>query len=60
MKNLKPIPKLKDEKEWARFWMTHDSTEYLDWSKAKKLFFLTLSRPIKAFPCVYRFICWMR
>ena len=37
MKNLKPIPKFNTEKEWAKFWMTHDSTEYVDWSKARKV-----------------------
>ncbi len=31
---LKPIPKFKSEKEERKFWETHDSTEYLDWSKA--------------------------
>jgi len=33
--NLKKIPKFKNEDEEAEFWNTHDSTEYLDWSKAK-------------------------
>jgi predicted DNA binding CopG/RHH family protein len=37
MKNtkLKPIPKLKDEKFEQAFWQNADSTEYIDWSKAK-------------------------
>lgn len=34
MKNLKPFPKFKNEDEEAEFWATHDSTEYIDWSKA--------------------------
>lgn len=34
MKKLKPIPKFKNEDEEAEFWVTHDSTEYIDWSKA--------------------------
>ena len=34
MKNLKKIPDFKNEDEEARFWATHDSTEYIDWSKA--------------------------
>lgn len=42
MKNLKPLPKLKNEKEWVNFWMTHNSTEYVDWSKAKKTVFPNL------------------
>ncbi|MGA2506622.1 MAG: BrnA antitoxin family protein [Chitinispirillaceae bacterium] len=35
----KPIPKFKNEKEERTFWSTHDSTEYLDWSKARKALF---------------------
>ena len=31
---LKSIPKFKSEKAERKFWETHDSTEYLDWSKA--------------------------
>jgi len=34
MKNLKKIPKFNSEKEEREFWQTHDSTEYVDWSKA--------------------------
>lgn len=34
MKKLKLIPKFKNEDEEAEFWGTHDSTEYIDWSKA--------------------------
>ena len=34
MKKLKPIPKFKNEDEEADFWATHDSTDYVDWSKA--------------------------
>lgn len=33
-KRLKKIPKFKNEDEEAKFWNTHDSTEYIDWSKA--------------------------
>ena len=36
MKNLKPIPEFKNEAKEREFWRTHDSTEYVDWSKAKK------------------------
>ena len=35
----KLIPKFKNEKEERTFWSTHDSTEYLDWSKARKALF---------------------
>lgn len=34
MKKLKPIPRFKNEDEEDEFWSTHDSTEYIDWSKA--------------------------
>lgn len=33
-KKLKKIPYFKSEKEEREFWLTHDSTEYVDWSKA--------------------------
>ena len=36
MKKLKKLPKFKNEDEEREFWFTHDSTEYLDWSKAKR------------------------
>jgi predicted DNA binding CopG/RHH family protein len=35
MKKLKKLPKFKHEKEERDFWLSHDSSEYLDWSKAK-------------------------
>jgi len=35
-KALKPIPKFKTEVEERAFWETHDSTEYVDWSKAQR------------------------
>ena len=34
MKKLKLIPQFKNEDEEAEFWSTHDSTDYIDWSKA--------------------------
>jgi len=33
---LKPIPKFKNEDEEFEFWQKADSTEYFDWSKAKR------------------------
>jgi predicted DNA binding CopG/RHH family protein len=39
MKKLKPIPKFKNEQEEDAFWQKHDSTEYIDWSKAKRAHF---------------------
>ena len=36
-KKLKKLPEFKNEDEERQFWATHDSTEYLDWSKAEVL-----------------------
>ena len=41
-KTLKKIPQFKSEKAEARFWDTHNSTEYIDWSKAKRVRFPNL------------------
>lgn len=35
MNKLKAIPKLKTEIDQREFWLTHDSTEFLDWNQAK-------------------------
>ena len=37
MKQLKPIPVFNTEAEEAAFWAVTDSTDYLDWDKAKKI-----------------------
>lgn len=42
MKQLKKIPSFKSEDEEREFWATHDSTEYIDWSKAQKTVFPNL------------------
>jgi len=36
---LKQMPKFKNEKAEAEFWSSHDSTEYIDYSKAKRVAF---------------------
>jgi predicted DNA binding CopG/RHH family protein len=36
---LKQMPKFKNEQEEAEFWSSHDSTEYIDYSKAKRVVF---------------------
>lgn len=36
---MKKLPKFKTEEEERQFWSTHDSTEYVDYSKAKKAIF---------------------
>lgn len=46
-KKLKPIPTFKSEDEEREFWDTHDSTEYLDWSKAKRVTFPNLKQSTK-------------
>jgi hypothetical protein len=35
-KKLKEMPKFKSEDAEREFWATADSTEYVDWSKAKR------------------------
>jgi predicted DNA binding CopG/RHH family protein len=42
MSNLKKIPSFKNADEEADFWATHDSAEYIDWSKADKVVFPNL------------------
>ena len=39
MKNMKKnrIPKFRTEEEEREFWASHDSTEYIDWSKAENI-----------------------
>ena len=36
-KRIKPIPKFTSEAEERAYWEKHDSTEHLDWSKARKV-----------------------
>ena len=37
MKSMKKkIPKFRNEDEERKFWSAHDSTEYVDWKKAKR------------------------
>jgi predicted DNA binding CopG/RHH family protein len=43
----KRIPKFKNEDEEREFWATHDSTEYVDWRKAKKTVFSNLKPSVK-------------
>ena len=41
-KTLKPIPRFRSEAEERKFWETHDSTDYVDWSKAERVRFPNL------------------
>jgi len=36
---LKTIPKFRDEREERAFWESHDSADYVDWSKAQRVRF---------------------
>ena len=42
MNKLKSIPVFKTEAEERIFWETHDSTDYVDWSKAERVRFPNL------------------
>jgi predicted DNA binding CopG/RHH family protein len=37
MGRLKRVPVFKTEAEERKFWETHDSTDYVDWSKAERV-----------------------
>jgi predicted DNA binding CopG/RHH family protein len=39
MSKQKKVPKFKSEKQETEFWSTHDSTDYVDYSKAKQMLF---------------------
>jgi predicted DNA binding CopG/RHH family protein len=44
MKRLKKTPKFASEDEERKFWAEHDTTEYFDYSKAKKVTFPNLKQ----------------
>ena len=44
---MKDIPKFKNEDEQRQFWAEHDSTEFVDWSKAKRGVFPNLKPSTK-------------
>jgi predicted DNA binding CopG/RHH family protein len=46
-KQLKVIPEFANESEERTYWESHDSTEYLDWFKAKKTTFPNLKPTTK-------------
>ena len=50
MSKLKKIPKFKTEDEEREFWSTHDSTEYVDYTKAKKVLFPGLKPFTRSIP----------
>ena len=44
----KKIPHFKSEDELREFWATHDSTDYIDWSKSKAVVFPNLKPSVKS------------
>jgi len=46
MKNR--IPKFRNEDEERKFWNSHDSTEYIDWSKAKDITLSNLKPSVRS------------
>ncbi len=41
-KQLQPIPNFRNEDEEFEFWSSHDTTEYIDWSKVMPVSFPNL------------------
>lgn len=46
-RTYKDIPKFKSEEEERAFWKANDSTDYVDWSKAKTAKFPNLKPTLK-------------
>jgi len=44
---MKKIPKFKTENEERKFWAKVDSSDYIDWSKARKAVFSNLKPSLK-------------
>ena len=44
---MKETPKFKSESEEQEFWSNTDSTEYIDWSKGKRVVFSNLKPSLK-------------
>lgn len=42
MSKLKKIPRFKSERDELEFWSTHDSADYVDYSKTKRVLFPNL------------------
>jgi len=47
MSKFKKIPVFKNEDEERAFWASHNSTEFVDWKKAKKVTFSNLKPTTK-------------
>jgi len=44
---MKKIPEFENEDKERQFWSKSDSTEYIDWKKAKKVVFTDLKPSVK-------------
>jgi predicted DNA binding CopG/RHH family protein len=44
---MKKVPKFKTEDEEQKFWASHDSTEFVDWSGAKRVILPKLKPSVK-------------
>jgi predicted DNA binding CopG/RHH family protein len=44
---MKKVPEFKSEAEEFEFWSTADSTEYVDWSQAKRVKFVNLKPTLR-------------
>lgn len=47
LKKLKALPAFKSEDEERDFWATHDSTDYIDWSRAERVVFPNLKPSVR-------------
>jgi predicted DNA binding CopG/RHH family protein len=45
---LKPVPKFRSESAERRFWETHDTSAYMDWSRAQPVRFPNLKPSTKS------------
>ena len=46
-KQLRPTPKFANEADERAFWEAHDSTDYLDWTKAERVVLANLKPTTK-------------
>ena len=47
-RKLKPVPAFKNDAEERAFWESHDSTDYVDWSRAERVRLPNLKPTTKA------------
>ena len=48
MSKLEPLPEFATEADERAFWESHDSTDYVDWSKAQRVRFVNLKPSTKS------------